>query len=871
MRMKLIATLLLGLALSYADVLSAQVDSAAAPKKIDPNSPAALSWKKDKCTAKKLLKKGKTEAAIPYLEAGVQKKPKKKYFAEKLAPSYLEVRNYASSNKWYKVLADKDSVKHKTTKNLFQYALTQKYLAQYEQSIATFTQYRKTAGDDELSTELKKRATREILGSQKGIFFRDSLPNPAFRVKQLDANVNQASYDNAPRLRDNTLYFSSQKDGNSLSRIYRSVRDGKNWKAAEPVSENINVAGQNVGNGSFSADGNTLYYTECQTDKINKLKCRIYKSKYTDGVWEKGAPLGININDPLFSNTQPAVGLNKDGEDVLYFVSDRNPLKGLDLYSAKINPDGSFGKPHSLGSQINSKGDETSPYFDQKTKTLYFSSNGWINIGGQDVFKSTWDANGEWTEPENLGTPINSSADDNGFYINDQGTSGFVASNRPGATGLDNATCCDNIYQVETTKLFLAARGSVYEEKDSARVLADHGIVLLYDEKNGTELGSYNLISGGYFFDLEPKISYKIATRKDGYYDGVTSFNTNDNTDNDTLKYDLFLKKKIERVVAPQVGTVIGHVYYDLDQSKLRSDSHDSLTSVVNIMIQYPSLIVEVGGHTDSVGSVAYNLELSKTRADAVVNQLIHDKMTTSDRLTSKAYGPSQPVAPNYKPDGKDNPAGQALNRRTEFKVVGALTAEQIAANAAKKEAADKPATVVKKDLSFSKPAPSPKPAPVKPAAVTAPTTTPAKPAAVTAPATTPAATTPATTPATTAPAAPATTPDTKKAPATAVEVYKSAPKETLLLTGQVYLDKSGKRSLVNQAAVFLSTNEGGFTQKVFYVQDDGSYSFDVSRAAADTFKLVARKFQYESNEIVITGADLKKSNKPIDLIINEK
>ena len=859
MRMKLIATLLLGLALSYADVLSAQVDSAAAPKKIDPNSPAALSWKKDKCTAKKLLKKGKTEAAIPYLEAGVQKKPKKKYFAEKLAPSYLEVRNYASSNKWYKVLADKDSVKHKTTKNLFQYALTQKYLAQYEQSIATFTQYRKTAGDDELSTELKKRATREILGSQKGIFFRDSLPNPAFRVKQLDANVNQASYDNAPRLRDNTLYFSSQKDGNSLSRIYRSVRDGKNWKAAEPVSENINVAGQNVGNGSFSADGNTLYYTECQTDKINKLKCRIYKSKYTDGVWEKGAPLGININDPLFSNTQPAVGLNKDGEDVLYFVSDRNPLKGLDLYSAKINPDGSFGKPHSLGSQINSKGDETSPYFDQKTKTLYFSSNGWINIGGQDVFKSTWDANGEWTEPENLGTPINSSADDNGFYINDQGTSGFVASNRPGATGLDNATCCDNIYQVETTKLFLAARGSVYEEKDSARVLADHGIVLLYDEKNGTELGSYNLISGGYFFDLEPKISYKIATRKDGYYDGVTSFNTNDNTDNDTLKYDLFLKKKIERVVAPQVGTVIGHVYYDLDQSKLRSDSHDSLTSVVNIMIQYPSLIVEVGGHTDSVGSVAYNLELSKTRADAVVNQLIHDKMTTSDRLTSKAYGPSQPVAPNYKPDGKDNPAGQALNRRTEFKVVGALTAEQIAANAAKKEAADKPATVVKKDLSFSKPAPSPKPAPVKPAAVTAPTTTPAKPAAVTAPATTPAATTPA------------TTPDTKKAPATAVEVYKSAPKETLLLTGQVYLDKSGKRSLVNQAAVFLSTNEGGFTQKVFYVQDDGSYSFDVSRAAADTFKLVARKFQYESNEIVITGADLKKSNKPIDLIINEK
>jgi outer membrane protein OmpA-like peptidoglycan-associated protein len=847
MRVKLIAALIICAALFHPDFLSAEIDSTAVKKATDIT---ALSWRKDKKTAKKLLKKGKTEAAIPYLEAGAAKKPKKKYFPVRLAPAELTVRDYKASNKWYKVLVDKDSVKHKKPAYLFEYALTQKYLGQYEAAMATFAKYKGAAKDDDESVDMKKKAIRESLGCQKGIFFRDSVPSPAFKVKHLDGNINQPLADYSPVLKDGYLYFSSLRgdDAGSFARIYRAPKQGKDWGASEALPDNINAAGQNVGSPAFSRDGNTIYYTVCPTGG----KCQIYKSTLTNGAWDKGVSAGIMINDPLYSNMQPAVGLNKDSEDVVYFVSDRNAGRGLDIFYSKITADGSLGKPRSAGPQINTKGDEVTPFFDFKTKTLYFSSNGWINIGGFDVFKTTWDANGDWTDPEDLGMPVNSSADDIGFSINDRSTLGYVVSNRPGGFGTKSETCCDDIYQVETTKLFLAARGSVYEEKDGSRALADHGLVLLYDEKNGTELGSYNLINGGYFFDLQPKVQYKLLSRKDGFYDAVSSFNTNDNIDNDTLQYDLFLKKKPD-LNNPLIGRVIGRIYYDYDQSKLRPDSRDTLRAVMDIMNQFPNLVIEIGAHTDGKGSETYNLFLSKKRADAVMNYYIYDKKVSKDRLVSKAYGTSQPAASNTTPDGKDNPTGRALNRRTEFKVLGEIKPEDKApktgkadkvenelAAPAKKAAPEAKVTkkdnapavkVIKRDIAIGKKTAA---SPTIPSSPTVASATPA-------------------------PAKSMSAPDGQ---------YKSAPDQSTVISGKVYLQKAGKNTLANQAAVFLTTNEGGFQQKVYYVKADGSYSFDISRAAADTFKLIARKYQFESNEVVLTKAGLQQSNKPIDLSV---
>jgi hypothetical protein len=151
-----------------------------------------------------------------------------------------------------------------------------------------------------------------------------------------------------------------------------------------------------------------------------------------------------------------------------------------------------------------------SPFYDFKNKVLYFSSNGWINIGGMDVFKTTWDSGGEWTEPENLGTPVNSSVDDIYFSLNDLNTRGFLVSNRPGGFGLKSETCCDDIYEVKTSKIYIAVKGKLYEEIDSIKQLSESGNVVLFDERNGFELENYSTINGQYFFDLDPERDIKL-------------------------------------------------------------------------------------------------------------------------------------------------------------------------------------------------------------------------------------------------------------------------------------------------------------------------------------------------------------------------
>ncbi|MFN8309560.1 MAG: OmpA family protein [Chitinophagales bacterium] len=830
-----------------------------ADKKTAAPDPNSISWRKNRKLAKKLLKKGSYFNAVNYLEAGAAKKPKKAYFPQTLSQTELQLRDYKSANKWYKLLVDQDSVKHKHPEYIFQYALTQKYLGQYEDAKVNFAMYRKLAKDDDASVEMKKRATREIEGAQLGIHFRDSVAKPAFKVRHLDAVVNQPLTELSPVLHNGALYYGSLRSDNVIevngkeklaaySRIYKSMPNGKEWTAGEELGENINAPKVHTGNPTFSADGNTMYFTKCIQDDNLKMKCMIMKSNMVNGIWEKATSAGT-VNDPLYSNSEPAVGKNKDGEDVVYFVSDRNPGKGLDIFYSKINTDGSLAKPRSAGPQINSKGDEMSPFFEAKTNTLYFSSNGWINIGGMDVFKTSFDNGGEWTEPENMGMPVNSSVDDIYFTINDRNTQGFVVSNRPGGFGLKSETCCDDIYEVQTSKIFLAVRGSVYEEINNNRMLAENGMVTLYDDRNGLELSAYNLIGGKYFFDLEPEHGYKLVSRKDTYRESVLPFSTDGKVESDTFQFDLFLKKKED----PIIGRVIGKVYYDYDKSKLREDARDTLKSVTAFLEQNPQYVIEVGGHTDGKGKESYNDALAKHRSEAVVNYFIYEKKMKPERFVSKAYGATMPAASNTNPDGTDNPTGRALNRRTEFKVVDELKnvtkedsipmqkskAEKKNGREYKKTEKEKVKTTVttlpKENKEESK-------TEVKTENKTA-TAAPVKETKV-------------------------VKKEVKKIAVPVSEGYT----ETVTpasVKGKVYTEKGGKRLLAADGIVFLS-NADGSEQKTFYVKADGTYSFDMSRAGDGNYKLVARKGATESKAVNFSKADLK-SGKAMDLVIEVK
>ena len=664
-------------------------------------APENISWRKNKKLGKKLTQRGSIANGVRYYETALAKKPKKTFLNQNIADGHMALRDYANANRYYHTLADLDSVKHKNPAALYQYALTEKYLGNYENAKALFSKFSRITKDDDKQSDLRKNANREMLGCDLALVYANNTDLPEFKTQLLDKNINQPLTDFSPLLKDaGTLYYGAWTSDDvvlenkkekyaSYSRLYIS-RNNNGWGKGEEVKGGINEQPQHVGNAAFSVDGNTLYYTGCLQDEMQRMRCSIYKSSKTSDGWSSGTKLDGSINLEGTTSTHPAVGKNEAGEDVLYFSSDRNPGKGMDILYAKINEDGSVGKAKSVGPTINTRGDEITPSYDFKTNTLYFASNGHVNIGGTDIFKTNVNG-GEWTEPKNMGTPINSSVDDMYFTWSETQATGFLVSNRTGGFGLKSQTCCDDIYAVEKSRLYLAVTGLLQNSKAGNKPVTS-GLVTLYDKTNGKEVKTFYASDGSYFFDLEPEREYNLIARKKDFEDLMLSVSTIGKRVNDTVTLDFPL------VEIPQpttlVGQKIGVVYWEYDKDYLTDGAPDTLKRVVEFMNTNPQYVLEVGSHTDGKGSDEYNIKLSQRRSDAVVKFLASKKIDKS-RLESKAYGESVPVELNEDPAGTDNPTGRTKNRRTEFKVVKEFTpAELEAAKKAleEKKAAKKPA-----------------------------------------------------------------------------------------------------------------------------------------------------------------------------------
>lgn len=644
---------------------------------------------KNKRLGKQLFEKGSIYNGLKYYEAALNKKPKKTFLNQPLADGNFAVRDFKTANSYYKALVALDSVKHKNLFALYQLALTDKLLGNYELAKQNFSLFNQLAKDkDEFSTQ-RKNAAREIQGCDLGISYRDSKDLRTYKTALLNANINQPLTDFSPFLKDrNTLYFGSWVSDNmkldnkrekyaTFSRIYKAVKKGNTWAKGEEAKEEVNNVQAHTGNAAFSTDGNTMYYTQCLQNDMQQMRCDIYKSTHGTNGWSTGEKLS-NVNADGVTSTHPAVGKNENGEEVLYFASDRNTGKGMDIFYAKINSDGSIDKPKTVGGSVNTTGDEITPFFDFKNNTLYFSSNGHINIGGQDIFKTNY-KDGDWSMPENLGLPVNSSVDDMYFMWNAEAALGFVVSNRPGGMGLKSPTCCDDIYQVDLNKIYIAVKGSQTNAEDGKPIT--NGMVTLYDETTTKEIKSFYAADGSYFFDLEPEMNYLLVARKKDFEESAQSLSTMGKRADDTTTLN-FAMKQIPGTKS-RLNERIGVVYWEFNKDNLTASAPDTLNAVVDFMNANGQYVLEVGSHTDNKGTDAYNLKLSQRRSDAVLKYLLSKKVQDY-RLESKAYGESQPAELNENPPGTDNPDGRTKNRRTEFKVIRELTPEQRAEEEAK-------------------------------------------------------------------------------------------------------------------------------------------------------------------------------------------
>ena len=475
------------------------------------------------------------------------------------------------------------------------------------------------------------------------------------------------------------LYFASSRTKDKEAKISAITGQNNNdlfvvkqdergaWLAPQALEDEVNTE-FDEGTPSFSADGNTMYYTYCAQDPEGPRTSEIYISTRSSAKWGKGTRAAI-VKDSVTALGHPSI--SPDGK-YLYYVSDAvGGFGGKDIFRSKVLGSNSFGPMENLGEAINTAGDEMFPYC-RDSVTLYFASNGHPGMGGLDLFKATQDSTGNWTVV-NLGAPINSSGDDFGITFAGQAEKGFFSSNRNDARGYDH------LYSFELPTITISIEGFVNDvdeypiEEATVRIVGKDGLNVKVPVKK----------DGSYHVELERDIRYVMMASARGYLNQNYELQTAPEEKSETYIVD-FLLSPISKPV------VIENIFYDFDKATLRPESKKALDELIKMLNDNPNVTIELGAHTDRKGSDQYNERLAGRRAQSVVDYLIAGGIK-ADRLEAKGYGESVPKTINKKmakehdflhegdvlteefilalPPEQQEIADQ-INRRTEFKVL---------------------------------------------------------------------------------------------------------------------------------------------------------------------------------------------------------
>ncbi len=638
-----------------------------------------LKWRKKLKVADGLREQGNYLDAIVVYEMVNETKPKDLYTLQQLGECNYAIRYYSACIKWFGQLAALDSVKYPYAR--YYLAKSMKYNGQYEMAIPEFDRFHKKEFSfkdptwEQEMTEIKSTVAYEVEGCRLAMGYAVERPSKT-KVENIGEKANHPLTDLSPRLiADSVLLYAALLPDSAFlaedttlhrfTRILTTTKSGGAWQAPEFFNAPFNHGDFHVGNGALSPDSRGLYFTRCfLLEETGGMRCQIYESRRDSGYWSEPVLLGEAVNGD-FSSTHPMAALNANGDEILFYSSNRSGGRGgFDIWVARRDrTTRGFVDLQNAGVVINTTYDDVTPYFDVNAKILYYSSEGRINIGGFDIYSSRQDTLGNWGEPENMKIPINSSVDDIYFALGENKLKGFLVSNRPGGLSPKSPTCCDDIWSFKMSSPYVFVEGWVTDDSTGERIR--EGTVNFYDAGTDSLVASAPITEDGYFkARLAGDKNFRIKAASEKYFDAESSVNTENRDEGELMRNDMKMKKR-----PYWVGLKMGIVYYDFDRSKLRDDARPVLNNVVSILKHY-SAIVEIEGHTDDMGDSLYNIRLSERRAEAVYNYLLREGVP-KEQLSRKGYGKQNPVAPNKKPDGSDNPEGRQLNRRAEFRVVG--------------------------------------------------------------------------------------------------------------------------------------------------------------------------------------------------------
>lgn len=443
----------------------------------------------------------------------------------------------------------------------------------------------------------------------------------------------------------NKVYELFQED------FYYSVKENDLWRSAFEIGEPIKT-NKNEGAQSLTSDGFKMYFTVCYKSDT-KGRCDIYKSERISTNWGEPVNIGSPINTASWE-AQPSIA--PDGK-TLYFISDREGgFGGKDIWESTYLPNGNWSNPQNLGEKINTSGDEQSPFIHFDNKTLYFSSNGHIGMGGSDLFKSEKLPDGSWTDPLNLGYPINTSYDEIGLIVNASGEKAFFSSDRFTDKGRDIFEF--ELYPDARPNAVSYIKGKVFDSENLVNLNAYFELIDLNTGKPIMQSES-DKSTGDFLICIPTDNDYMLNVSKEGYLFY---------SDNFSLKgiYEItnpFLKDVGLNKIKQGQKIILKNIFYRIDSYELEDKSLSELTKLIEFLNYNPSIRIEISGHTDNIGSKEYNTILSENRAKSVFTYLVNNKIEIN-RLVYKGYGESNPV------DTNDTDSGRANNRRTEIKIL---------------------------------------------------------------------------------------------------------------------------------------------------------------------------------------------------------
>jgi peptidoglycan-associated lipoprotein len=548
----------------------------------------------------------------------------------------------------------------------FYYGLSLKVNEKYAEARKQFTQFLDHADDKELIARANKEI--ETLQSIEELLASESY----YQTKHLKGiNTEEAEY--APVASMNELYFTSSRGegkiykatGKTFTNIYKA-QIGESMEivpgSAQPLGKAFNSEDRAEGALAFSPDGNMVVFARGNAKgKKGGEEVNLFISYFRGGVWTE--PKMMRISDPRSWDSTPA--FSKNGKTLYFSSNRRGGHGGTDLYSATLDARGNWGRVANMGPVINTKGNEMFPFVTLDGR-LYFSSDGHPGLGGLDLFVAVRKA-GE-ININNLGVPMNSSADD--FGLSYMGyDKGYFSSNRESGNGDDDIYAFVNTDpNLKIVNYYLAGTTYTTNERGEEEILPNTEVRLMADNERQVDLTTSDA-DGKFSFTLEEGVvEYVLVGEKEEYFTtrktfpmegkyldkaSLTEFET------DTTFYTSLT---LDKIVLDK-AIVLDNIYYDFDRAEIRPDAARELDKLVNILKDNPQIVIELSSHTDSRGDVAYNIDLSQRRAESAVNYII-SKGINSRRITARGYGENRPIIPDATTEEEHQ-----VNRRTEFKV----------------------------------------------------------------------------------------------------------------------------------------------------------------------------------------------------------